>query len=113
MPSREKPAIGGPFPQLTEKFSKSRTGWLAAQYRSRQSPAELPANREFYREICDFGASGDVSEARNHRAAEVFGQFPTQINKENISTNREFLSNNREFHSQGNKCADILDNRRK
>jgi hypothetical protein len=31
MTSREKPAVGGPFSQLTEKFSQSHTGWLATQ----------------------------------------------------------------------------------
>ncbi len=27
----------------------------------------------------------------------IFGEFPTQINRENISTNREFSRENREF----------------
>jgi hypothetical protein len=33
----------------------------------------------------------------------LFGQFPTQINRENISRNREFISRNREFHLQTRK----------
>jgi hypothetical protein len=38
------------------KFSETRNGWLATQCRSHQSPRKFPANREFYRETCDFGA---------------------------------------------------------
>jgi hypothetical protein len=45
MPSREKPAIGDPFSQLTEKFSKSRTGWLATDWRSHRSLAEIPCKQ--------------------------------------------------------------------
>src|SRR5712671_5080859 len=30
------------------------TAWLATQCRSHQSPGKFPANREFYREFCDF-----------------------------------------------------------
>jgi hypothetical protein len=33
----------------------------------------------------------------------LFDQFPTQINRENISKNREFLAVNREFHLQNDK----------
>jgi len=47
-----------------------RTAWLATQWGSNQSPIEFPANREFYREICDSEALEDVfspeTAARSH-----------------------------------------------
>jgi len=41
--------------------------------------------------------------ARNLCAAATSRQFPTQINRDNISGNSEFLADNREFHPQ--KCS--------
>jgi hypothetical protein len=37
----------------------------------------------------------------------LFGQFPTQIYRENISRNREFISRNREFHLHHSGYASI------
>ena len=50
----KKPAVGGPFNCLRRIFSNYSTGWLAKQWGSRRSPADFPANREFYREITEF-----------------------------------------------------------
>nr|HAQ95265.1 hypothetical protein [Afipia sp.] len=50
----EKPAIGSLSHAQKRKFSETRNVWLATQCSSRPSLGELPANREFYREICDF-----------------------------------------------------------
>lgn len=100
---QQKAAVGGPFRHQKINISRIRTGWLATQCGSHPPPGEFPANREFYREICDFEASGDALEQETTVPQRLFGQFPTQINKENISTNREFLLNNREFHTRGGK----------
>ncbi len=52
-------------------------------------------------------AISDVSEAVSQRKVAVpqrlFEQFPTQINRENISKNREFLAVNRGFHRKRRK----------
>jgi hypothetical protein len=39
---------------LEASISSCRTAWLAMQWKSNLSLAKFPANREFYREICDF-----------------------------------------------------------
>ena len=41
----------------------------------------------------------------------LFAQFPTQINRENISENREFLSRNREFLSNVSSFLTALSQR--
>ncbi len=56
----KKPAIGGPFLFVERIFSKKHTDWLARECRSHLSPANFPANRELYREIYDFEASGNT-----------------------------------------------------
>jgi hypothetical protein len=50
-----KAGISGPFSRLLGSLAELRTGWLARQCRSHPSPRKFPANREFYREFCDFG----------------------------------------------------------
>ena len=47
----QKPVVCGPFSRSLETCRDSRTGWLAMQCRSHQSPAKFPANREVCREI--------------------------------------------------------------
>jgi hypothetical protein len=72
----EKPAFGRPFCYLRKKFSETRTAWLATQCRSHPSPRKFPANREFYRENRDFGASGDDLWARSRCAAATYRAIP-------------------------------------
>jgi hypothetical protein len=52
----QKPANSGLFSSLGGGASGLGTAWLATQCRSHPSPRKFPANREFYREFCDFGA---------------------------------------------------------
>jgi hypothetical protein len=40
---------------------------------------------------------GPISEQESAVLQSLLGQFPTQINRENISVNREYFASNREF----------------
>lgn len=72
-------------------------GWRRSGIRTGLRP-KLPANREFYREYCDFRpVSGDFL-ARNCCPAAILMQFPSQINRDEICKNREIWSGNREIH---------------
>ena len=72
----KKPSVGGPFNCLGRIFSDYRTGWLATQWDSNRSPGVFPANREFYREICNPTAQKDDFEVRNRCAAGTFQTIP-------------------------------------
>jgi hypothetical protein len=76
-----------------KKILKNSAAWLATQCSSRPFPGKFPDNREF----CDFGALETDFVARNAAPQSLFAQFPTQINRENISKNREFFAGIREF----------------
>ena len=58
------------------KFSQNGNAWLATQWDSNQSPRKFPANREFNREICDFGAPSADFDARKRYAAVTFHAIP-------------------------------------
>lgn len=53
----QKPANSGLFWSLRGGVIGFGTAWLATQCHSNQSPGQFPANREFNREIRDFGDS--------------------------------------------------------
>jgi hypothetical protein len=60
----QKPAIGGLLPMVEGQFLRRRTARLATQCRSRRSPDQFPANREFYREILRFWGSASQFQSK-------------------------------------------------
>ena len=72
----QKPAIGGPSASVLAILSGRRTGWVATQWDSNPSPCEFPANREFYREFCDFELSEAGLGGRIRCAAATFRTIP-------------------------------------
>jgi hypothetical protein len=66
----------GAFLIRERKFSENKNAWLAAQWDANQSPPKFPANREFNREIIDFGVLIDTFGAEYRCAAATFRIFP-------------------------------------
>jgi len=71
-----KAGISGPIRRRLQTVAKRRTGWLATQCRSRQSPRKFPGIREFYREFCHSGARRHDLGARNRCAAATSRAIP-------------------------------------
>ena len=74
--SCKSPPLAGLCADIRDIFSRRRTGWLATQCRSPPPPRKFPANREFYREFCNFRAPRTDSGARNRCAAAISRAIP-------------------------------------
>jgi len=62
---------------------------------------QIPWYQGILQGILRFRGSRDTIQHQETAALQrLFEQFPTQINRENISKSREFLAVNREFHLQ-------------
>jgi hypothetical protein len=73
---RKIPPLAGFSLVFSRNFPKSQTAWLATQWDSNPSPSKFPANREFYREFCDFGSLWADLEVRNRCTAVTFRTIP-------------------------------------
>jgi len=103
---RKSPPLAG-ISGITEgKISWRRTGWLATQWDSNQSPHKFPANREFYREFSKIWPHRDPFLQETLVPQRFLSQFPTQNNRENICENREFFRASRENHVKNKALCD-------
>jgi hypothetical protein len=95
----EKPAFGGPFSSKERNSLKTGMGgWRRSADRTRLQP-KIPAKG-------NFTGNSDVSGLQNAMLTRKvaapqphLAQFPTRINRENISESRDFLRGNREIRT--------------
>lgn len=75
---RKRPQLADLSASISGTFSEGRTAWLATQCRSHPSPRKFPANREFNREFCSFGALSADFVSRNRCAAVTSRAIPCE-----------------------------------
>jgi len=94
---REKPAIGGPFSSKEgNSLKRGMPGWRRSADRTRLHANSLLTGN-FTGNFAILGLCEPISEQKISVPQPLLEQFPTKVNRENISKNREFICRNREF----------------